>query len=414
MARAILIVLDSAGVGGAPDADKFGDEGANTIGHIAKECLSDFTGSKQFRTKPLCLPNLDRLGLGAILRASIGTNAALPGLDYNGKIGGLWGCATEISNGKDTPSGHWEIAGVPVLFDWGYFPDTKPCFPEDLTNSIIKEAELTGILGNKHASGTDIIVEFGKEHILTDSPILYTSADSVLQIAAHEQYFGIERLYKLCEICRNLVNELNIGRVIARPFVGSDSESFRRTGNRRDYSVEPPNKTLLDRAVSAGRNVFAVGKISDIFAHRGVSKSIRGGDNFQVWNALYQAMSEAGKGDLIFVNFVDFDMLYGHRRDVFGYAAALEEFDQEIPKFASELKPDDLVVITADHGCDPTWKGTDHTRERVPILAFGPKIASGPIGVRKTFADIGESVGSYLGLPKGSHGHNFISGGKTK
>ena len=299
---------------------------------------------------------------------------------------------------RDTPSGHWEIAGVPVLFDWGYFPDSEPCFPNELTDKIISEARLDGILGNKHASGTDIIREFGEEHVKLGQPILYTSADSVLQIAAHEQYFGLENLYSLCKICRKLVDSYNIGRVIARPFVGETGDTFQRTENRRDYSVLPPSKTVLDRVIDSGHQVIAIGKISDIFAHQGISKSVKAGNNDKVIDAIIKELGNAKDGDLIVSNLVDFDMLYGHRRDVVGYANALEKFDQRLPEIEQQLVHGDIVIITADHGCDPTWKGTEHTREQVPILAFGPSIQGQSIGTRNTFADIGESIATHLGL----------------
>ena len=314
-----------------------------------------------------------------------------------------------MSNGKDTPSGHWEIAGSPVLFDWGYFPKNEPCFPIELTNSIKIKAKLKGILGNKHASGTDIIRELGVEHIQTGFPILYTSADSVLQVAAHEQHFGLENLYSLCKICRSLVDSYNIGRVIARPFIGKSADTFERTENRRDYSVSPPNPTVLDRVINSGHQVIAIGKISDIFAQKGISKSVKAGNNHKVIDAIIDEMGLARKGDLIFANLVDFDMIYGHRRDVVGYANALEEFDQRLPEIEDKLIEGDLVIITADHGCDPTWRGTEHTREQVPILAFGPTIEGRSIGTRNTFADIGETVAEYLGLTPGANGISFLN-----
>lgn len=408
MARAFLFVLDSFGIGGAGDAAKFGDTGSDTLGHIAAYCAEGKGDREGLRSGPLSLPNLDRLGLGAASLASTGERAA--GLDYAGEMQGLWGYAAEVSHGKDTPSGHWEIAGVPVLFDWGYFPHEVPCFPQEFIDEAVRRGELPGILGNKHASGTEIIAELGVEHILTGKPIFYTSGDSVVQIAAHEDHFGLERLYRLCEICRELVDPYNIGRVIARPFVGETPETFERTGNRRDYSVLPPEPTLLDRLKDNGRDVIAVGKISDIFAHQGITKLHKASGNAALHEATLQAMDEAKAGDLVFTNFVDFDMLYGHRRDVPGYAAALEAFDRRLPEIEARLKPGDLVILTADHGCDPTWKGTDHTREHVPVLAFGPDIAPGTIGGRETFADIGESVAAHLGIAAGKHGKSFLNG----
>ncbi|SDB56267.1 phosphopentomutase [Bauldia litoralis] len=406
MTRAILLVLDSVGIGGAEDADRFGDEGANTLGHIAEACASGAGDRPGVRQGPLRLPHLDRLGLGRAASASIG--AAIPPLGYEGEPAGRWGYGVETSKGKDTPSGHWEIAGVPVVFDWGYFPETVPTFPSSLTEALIREAELPGILGDKHASGTEIVAELGTAHLRTGKPICYTSADSVFQIAAHEEAFGLERLYHVCEVARRLCDPLNIGRVIARPFLGQDADDFKRTANRRDYAVPPPEPTLCDRAVAAGRQVVGVGKIGDIFAHRGISREIKGANDDALVTATVEALATLGDGDLLFINLVEFDSLYGHRREVGGYAAALEAFDRRLPEIEAAMKPGDLAIITADHGNDPTWRGTDHTREHVPILAFGPGIAGGAIGRRETLADMGESVAVHLGLPPGPHGTSFL------
>lgn len=406
MARAILLVMDSFGIGNAPDAARFNDAGADTLGHIAQACSAGLADRAGLRSGPLRLPNLQRLGLACAAGAAGGSMPA--GMDCPDRPEGLWGHACEISRGKDTPSGHWEIAGVPVLFDWGYFSETIPAFPATLTDALIAQAKLGGILGNKHASGTQIIAEFGEEHIRTGWPICYTSADSVLQIAAHETHFGLERLHDLCLIARKLVDPLNIGRVIARPFIGEAAADFVRTGNRRDYSVPPPAPTLLDRIEASGSRVLAVGKIGDIFAQVGVSKVIKATGNDALLDATLAAMDQADAGDLVFSNFVDFDMLYGHRRDVAGYAAALEAFDRRLPEIEARLRPGDLAILTADHGCDPSWRGTDHTREQVPVLAFGPGIASGPIGARQTFSDIAQSVCLHLGLAMGNHGTPFL------
>ena len=397
MGRAIILVLDSVGIGGAEDAAAFGDAGADTLGHIREAASLGSADRAGLRHGPLRLPHLDALGL-----------AASAGEDVASIPEGLWGSAAEVSNGKDTPSGHWEIAGVPVPFDWGYFPRTVPTFPASLIRQIVDDSDIPGILGDRHASGTEIIAELGEDSVATGRPILYTSSDSVLQIAAHETHFGLDRLYALCEVARKHVDPLNIGRVIARPFVGEDGPSFRRTANRRDYAVPPPEATLLDRALDAGRQVIAIGKIGDIFAHRGISEVRKGDDNAALFDAMLGALDDARDGDLIFANFVDFDTLFGHRRDVAGYAAALEAFDARLPELRARLKPGDLAVITADHGCDPTFTGTDHTRETVPILAFGPNIGPGAIGRRRTFADIGESVAAHLGLAPGRHGTSFL------
>ncbi|KQT83054.1 phosphopentomutase [Aurantimonas sp. Leaf443] len=399
MARAVLVVLDSFGIGAAPDAGRFGDAGADTLGHIEAACAAGRGDRDGLRRGPLRLPHMARLGLfHAAGRA--GRDAPAPTA--------LYGAAREVSNGKDTPSGHWEIAGVPVAFDWGYFPHTVPCLPRDLVSALIEDCDLPGILGDRHASGTQIIEALGEESVSTGRPILYTSSDSVLQIAAHEAAFGLERLYGLCEAARARLDALNIGRVIARPFVGESAGTFRRTANRRDYCVPPPEETLLDRACAAGRQVVGIGKISDIFAHRGVSLVLKGDGNMAQFDALLEGLDRARAGDLVFANFVDFDMLYGHRRDVPGYAAALEAFDARLPDLQARLQPGDLVILTADHGCDPTHPGTDHTRELVPILAYGPGLPAGALGTRESFADIGESVAAHLGLAPGRHGTSFL------
>ncbi|RCS25017.1 phosphopentomutase [Phyllobacterium salinisoli] len=411
MARVFLFVLDSFGIGGAPDAAEFGDVGADTLGHIAAACATGAGDRDGLRSGPLTLPNMNALGLARA--AELATGKIPAGLDGSVMPDGLWGAAQEISRGKDTPSGHWEIAGVPVSFDWGYFPQTLPAFSADLLEEIARRAEIPGTLGNCHASGTDIIERFGEEHIRTGKPIFYTSTDSVLQIAAHEAHFGLERLYALCAIARELVDPLNIGRVIARPFIGETASTFERTGNRRDYSVPPPEPTVLDRLTQAGRNVIGVGKIGDIFAHRGVPDMRKANGNMALFDATLEAISQARDGDLVFTNFVDFDMLYGHRRDVPGYAAALEAFDRRLPEVLALMKPGDLLILTADHGCDPTWKGTDHTRERVPVLVAGAgpiKAGAGSLGILPTFADIGETVAAHLGLPAGKHGTSFLKG----
>lgn len=406
MARVFLFVLDSFGVGGSPDAASYGDEGADTLGHIAEFCAAGAADREGLRSGPLSLPIMSGLGLLEIAKAATGRYPL--GMPLPQKLYGLYGCANEISRGKDTPSGHWEIAGTPVTFDWGYFPTEGDAFPPELVEAICKAADLPGIFGNCHASGTDIIARYGEEHIRSGKPICYTSSDSVFQIAAHEQHFGLERLISLCQIVRTLLDPYNIGRVIARPFIGETPANFERTGNRRDFSVLPPEPTLLDRLVAAERKVHAVGKIGDIFAHQGISRIIKANGNMKLMDATLKTMDEAADGDLVFTNFVDFDMVYGHRRDVAGYAAALEAFDARLPEVHRKLKPGDLLILTADHGCDPTWRGTDHTRERVPIIAYELGIRSRPIGIRQTYADIGETVAHHLGIAAGPHGRSFL------
>lgn len=396
MRRVILIVLDSFGLGGAPDASAYGDEGANTLGTIAQFCADNH--------QALNVPNMMALGLGHAARLACGTFPA--GLNPDIPVVGLWGAACEVSKGKDTPSGHWEIAGLPVPFDWGYFPKTVPAFPSDLIETIIRQQNLTGILGNCHASGTDIIMQFGEEHIRTGKPIFYTSTDSVLQVAAHEDHFGLERLYDLCTALRILVEPLNIGRIIARPFIGESTANFERTGNRRDFAVPPPQPTLLNVIEASGSKVLAVGKISDIFAGSGVSKTYKAHGNEALVDATLEAMDEAADGDLIFTNLVDFDSLYGHRRDIAGYAAALEAFDRRLPELIAKMREGDLLILTADHGCDPGWPGTDHTREAVPVLIAGCK--SGSIGLRNSFADIGKSIAAYLDVENALAGADFL------
>ena len=405
MKRAFLLVMDSFGIGGAEDAVHFGDAGADTLGHIAAACAAGRGDRAGLRAGPLKLPNLTRLGLGAAAKVSTGNLP--PGLEAPPDALAIFGCGVETSTGKDTPSGHWEIAGVPVSFAWTYFPETVPAFPPALTDALIAQARLPGILGNKHASGISVLEELGLEHIRTGKPICYTSADSVFQIAAHETHFGLERLYDVCEVARRLCDPLNVGRVIARPFVGETPETFKRTANRHDYAVPPAEPTLLDRLTDAGRTVFSVGKIGDIFAHRGTGTILKAPDDMALVDKTLDAASQAGDGDLVFANYVDFDSLYGHRRDVPGYAAALEAFDARVPDLLSVLKEGDLMLIVADHGNDPTWRGTDHTREHVPIVGLRYGYAGKAIG-RRGFADIGESVAAHLGLEPGRHGKSFL------
>jgi phosphopentomutase len=403
MSRAFILVMDSVGIGSAPDADRYGDVGADTLGHIAQACREGRGDRPGLRSGPLRLPNLARLGLGSAMSHRI---AELESPD----IEGAYGSARETSAGKDTPSGHWEIAGLPVDFGWGFFPDTKPSFPPELTAALIERCGLPGILGDCHASGTEIIAALGEEHIRTGRPICYTSADSVFQIAAHETHFGLERLYAVCAVAKKLTEPLNIGRVIARPFVGETSATFRRTASRKDLTTPPHADTLLDRVSSAGGAVISIGKIADIFANRGITRAVSAKDNATVFDAVIAEAERAPPGDsLVFANFVDFDTLYGHRRDVPGYAAALEAFDARLPGLRARLRPGDLALITADHGCDPTWKGTDHTREVVPMLWFGPGVAPRDLGRRQTFADMGQTIARHLGLSPLAHGEDCLA-----
>ena len=404
MSRAFVLVLDSLGVGGAPDAPAFGDAGADTLGHIADRCASADADRAGLRRGALRLPNLARLGIGESCRAA--TGRGVPGLGIEHWTHGRAGCAAEVSTGKDSQSGHWEIAGAPVDFEWHYFPDTQPCFPPEIIAALCERAGLSGILGDKHASGTQILAELGAEHLRTGRPICYTSADSVFQIAAHEQAFGLERLYALCKIARELLDPPRVGRVIARPFLGEPG-AFSRTSNRRDYGVAPPPATLLRRAATAGRDVVSVGKIGDLFCHDATGKELKAPDNDAVFDRTIEAAGRLGDGGLLLANFVDFDSLYGHRRDTAGYAAALEAFDARVPELIATLRDGDLAIITGDHGCDPTWRGSDHTRECIPVLAFGPGVRCASLGRRGSFADIGATLAMHLLLPAGSHGESF-------
>lgn len=395
MARAFLIVLDSVGIGGAPDAAAYGDAGSDTLGHIAEACAAGRGDRPGLREGPLNLPNLTSLGIG--LAAAGATGRIPPGLEPVDAVQGAYGHAVETAAGKDTPSGHWEIAGLPMREPWGHFPDTVPAFPEALTRDLVARSGIPGILGDCHASGIPVIDRFGPEHMRTGKPICYTSADSVFQIAAHEETFGLERLYDLCRVARDLCDAYRVGRVIARPFLGDPETDFYRTGNRKDFSVAPPGETLLDLA--ADRVVVSVGKIGDIFAHRATGREVKAPGNAACLDAALTAFRDLPEGGLVFLNLVDFDTEHGHRRDVPGYAAELEAFDARLPDIRAALGAGDLCLVTADHGNDPTWHGTEHTREQVPILAFGPGIAPGPLGRRETFSDIGASVAAHLGLP---------------
>ncbi|MGD8326283.1 MAG: phosphopentomutase [Sphingomonadales bacterium] len=403
--RAIYIVLDSLGVGGAPDAPAYGDEGSNTLGHIALACARGEADVEGLRSGPLDIPNLKRLGLGYALDLASGVDVLKNGAAPQG----LATACAETSKGKDTPSGHFEMTGVPVMFDWMVFPKTVPAFPEWLTQRLIKDAGLPGLLGDCHASGTEIIARLGDEHIATGKPIVYTSADSVLQIAAHEEHFGLERLYELCELARSYPELEAMGRVIARPFVGNGrDEPYKRTYNRRDFAQPCPDENLLDKAVAADLPVIAIGKVGDIFAHRGVSKVVKAGGNPAITDALIKAMQEEQGPCVIFANLVDFDSEFGHRRNVPGYAKAIEDFDKRLPEIEAALRDGDIAVLTADHGNDPTWEGTDHTREQVPAVFFGPGVKAGVAEGRKSFADIGQSFAGYLNLTPLKHGTSIF------
>ncbi len=398
MTRAFLIVMDSVGCGGAPDAGAFGDAGANTLAHIAQACAAGRAEDR--RSGPLQMPVLDGLGLGAAVRLASGD--PVPGLDA--VPSGRWGAASEVSRGKDTPSGHWELAGVPVPWEWACFPDTLPAFPPDLLAEVCRLAGTGGTLGNCHASGTEIIDRLGAEHLQTGWPICYTSADSVFQIAAHEESFGLARLIALCQALAPVLHARKVGRVIARPFTGTPGR-FQRTANRRDFAIAPPAPTLLDWVQNAGRPTHAVGKIGDIFSMQGIGTLHKGASDLALFEHLLTLLDTAEDSSLTFANFVEFDSLYGHRRDVAGYARALETFDRWAGIFLGRMRPSDIAVFTADHGNDPTWHGSDHTRERVPVLVAGA--GKGGLGL-VAFVDVAASIAAHLGVPAQGAGQSFL------
>lgn len=371
--KAILIVLDSVGIGALADAASYGDAGSDTLGHIIKTC------------NPY-IPNMMQLGLGHIDEISFGSDVDAPT--------GSYGKMKEVSAGKDTTTGHWEIAGVQLARPFPTFPEG---FPQDFIERFEK-ATGRGTLGNKPASGTAILDELGEEHIKTGKLIVYTSADSVFQIAANEAVVPVKELYRYCEIAREmLTGELEVGRVIARPFVGEKAGAFTRTGNRKDFSAVPPT-TMLELLERSGKTVYAVGKIEDIFCLRGITKSNHAAGNAKCMEATFAAMQEDFDG-LLFVNLVDFDMTYGHRRDVEGYAKALETFDSQIPQIQTMMGEEDILILTADHGCDPCHTGTDHTREHVPVLVWGKKLRGGVnLGIRETYADLSATVLDFFGV----------------
>ncbi|MFT5296154.1 MAG: phosphopentomutase [Colwellia sp.] len=399
MTRAIVLVIDSFGIGYSADAEEFGDIGANTLANLAKAYF-DETG------RAINLPNLASLGLFKACHDASKTDFPQQGGD---PIKGAYGYMQEISTGKDTPSGHWEMAGVPVLFDWGYFTDKENAFSQDLMDKINKATGFNGMLGNCHASGTVILDKLGEEHIKSGLPICYTSADSVFQVAAHEEHFGLDNLYKYCETVRAELEGLNIGRVIARPFIGKTPDTFARTGNRRDYSVLPPAPTVLDKIFNAGTHVISVGKIADIFAHQGISEKTKATGLDALLDATIEHIKSAQDNSLIFTNLVNFDQDFGHRRDPVGYAQELEAFDLRLPEVLNAMTDNDIVFLTADHGCDPTWPGSDHTREYVPVLAYHHNISSVNLGERKTFADLGQTIAELFNVEAMDYGTSFLS-----
>ena len=381
--RAIIVVLDSVGIGELPDAEEYGDTGADTLGNMAEELGG------------LDLPNLEKLGLGKI--------KDIIGLDSNIKAQGSYGRMAEASVGKDTTTGHWELAGLISKQPFPTYPDG---FPDEVIDEFEKEIGKK-VLGNKPASGTVIIEELINKHFETGNPIVYTSADSVFQIAAHEEVIPVEELYKMCRKARKiLTGKHGVGRVIARPFVGK-AGNLERTERRKDFSLKPPKNTLLDNIKEANKEVYSVGKIDDIFANRGITASNHTIDNMESVDAILDFMEKESEG-LIFANLVEYDMIYGHRRDVEGYAQALEEFDQRLPEIKDKLNDNDILFITADHGCDPTYEGTDHTREYVPLLVYGNKIkVNNDLNIRDSFADLAATIAELLSVEKPENGESF-------
>ncbi|WP_098749033.1 phosphopentomutase [Paenibacillus sp. EZ-K15] len=384
--RIHLIVLDSVGIGEAPDAADFDDIGSDTLGHIARECGG------------LNMPNMAALGLSNIRE--------IEGVPVADKPRAYYTKMQEASNGKDTMTGHWEIMGLYIDTPFRVFPDG---FPDELIQRI---EEKTGrkVIGNKPASGTEIIEELGEEHVKTGALIIYTSADSVLQIAAHEDIVPLKELYEICEFCREITLEdpYMLGRIIARPFIG-EVGSFKRTANRHDYALKPFGRTTMNEMKDAGLDVIALGKISDIYDGEGITKAVRTVSNMDGMDKMVQTLGESFKG-LSFLNLVDFDAVYGHRRDPKGYGQALEDYDQRLPEVFEKMTEKDLLIITADHGNDPTYKGTDHTREYVPLLVYSPRFAEGKeLPLRKTFADLGATVADNFGVKLPEHGTSFLN-----
>lgn len=382
----IVIILDGVGVGELPDAELYGDKGSNTLGNISK-ALGQIN-----------LPTLQKLGLGNII--------PINGVEPVVKPVASYGKMAEVSKGKDSTTGHWEISGLKVEFNFDYFPNG---FPDEIINKFIELTGVKGVLGNKAASGTEIINELGDEHIKTGFPIVYTSADSVFQIAAHEEHFGLENLYRICEITRNqiLIPPLVVGRVIARPFVGENG-NYTRTTNRKDYSLEPPSRTVLDYLQQNGINTIAIGKINDLFNHRGINVSEHTKSNAEGMKTLLEYVSMVSSS-FVFVNLVDFDVYYGHRNDAKGFYEALKEFDDFVPLLLNKLGENDRLIITADHGNDPTTPSTDHSREYVPLLYYGKNKRANNLGTRNTFADVGKTVAEYFKVNTDLFGESFLN-----
>ncbi|MGE3260835.1 MAG: phosphopentomutase [Bacteriovoracia bacterium] len=387
--RVFLVVLDSVGIGALPDAKDFGDEGAHTLAHIGEAVGG------------LKLPTLTRMGLGNISK--------IPGLSPPQKTSASYGKCAELAKGKDTTTGHWEMAGISVKKP---FPTYYEGFPQSFVDEFVSLAKVPGYLGNIPASGTEIIQTLGGEHVRSGKPIVYTSADSVFQIACHEESFGLERLYECCKIARKLCDELGVARVIARPFLGANGK-YTRTTNRKDYSVALPEETMMDCLQRMpGLETVSIGKVASIYSDHGFHRQVKAGDNRAIFAAL-KAETETAKSGLVFANLVDFDMLYGHRRDSAGYARELQWLDGELEKLLPTLREGDLVLLTADHGNDPSFPGSDHTREYIPVIAWSretEKRGGHDLGTRKTFADIGQTILEALGsTEKQKIGQSFLA-----
>ncbi len=409
MKRVFIIMLDSLGIGSAKDSDKFGDKGTNTLGHIAQYCAENQANSSDFfiRQGPLKMPNLEKLGLGLAAEKSCGE---LPkGFQSSPELIGGYAFAQQISSSKDTISGHWEVAGVPVFFKWNVFPQQENSFPQELLNRIVQKAGLVGYLGNCHGTSAMILEKFGEQHIKTGFPIFYTSEESVFQIACHEQHYGLEKLYKLCQIVREELENDNIGRVIARPFIGERVEEFKRTSNRRDFTLEPPTKTVLQKLIEEKQgSVVAVGNVADIYAHTGISKKVKASGLEELFDKTLQEIRSAGEMTLVFANFVNFDATVGYHRDVVDYATGLEYFDSRLPELLELVNNEDLLILTTDHGCDPTWQNSIHTREHIPILLYGSSVPKEFLGQRETFADIAQTITKYFDLSPMDYGKSIL------
>lgn len=403
--KAVILLFDSFGIGQAPDAAEFGDEGSDTLGHIVEYFSNNGMSIK--------LPNLSKRGLQKVAeynrKSPLAQDISLSDNIVNAK----YGYCAEVSKGKDTPSGHWELAGVPVMFDWYYFTakENQSCFDQEFIDRWVKEAGLKdGFIDAGHASGTEVIKEHGCESCVTKKPIVYTSADSVFQVAAHEDYFGLDKLLDICKIAREILDDMGmkVGRVIARPFVGESADEYARTGNRKDFSILPPAPTLLDKLKQAGGKVVSIGKIADIYANQGISKQLKATGLEELFDKTISEYSLAKENTLIFTNFVDLDSSYGHRRNPKGYGKALEYLDARISELDTILDDDTIVILTADHGCDPTAPGSDHTRECVPFLLWGKNLEAEFVGQRDTFADIGQSIADFMGIESLSFGKSIF------